>query len=89
MPFVIVPVGVNDGHFQAIHQPNRVNPQFSVLETIIDPLNSGSIENVLCILKSDLMAFDIAAVPLWISSVSHLVYLHNVNMLCKPFSSLL
>jgi hypothetical protein len=62
MALVIVSVGINDGRFQAIHKPNRVTPQFSVLETIIDFLNGRPFKDALRILKSDLGPFEVATV---------------------------
>jgi len=80
---VIVAVSVNNRDLQTIHKANGVNSDFAIIKAIIYSFNGWPLENPACILKGDFSPFDIAPVLLVIPSVSHLVYLHNANILCK------
>lgn len=78
--FVFVFICVNHRNFQAIHQANRIDANFAVVETVIDFFYRWPIENALRILEGDPMPDEIAAIFLSVPTVAHIVYLHNVNI---------
>ena len=79
-PFVVVFIRVNHRNFQAVHQANRIDSNFAVVETVINFFNRRPIENPPRILESDPMQDEIAAVFLSVPTVAQTLYLHNVNI---------
>jgi len=84
-PFVVVFILVNHRNFQAVHQANRIDANFAVVEAVIDFFYRWPIENALRILESDPMPDEIAAIFLSVPTVAHILYLHNVNTRGQSF----
>ncbi len=78
--FVFVFIRVNHRNFQTVHQANRMDASFAVVEAVINFFHCWPIENALRILESDPMPDEIAAIFLSVPTVAHIVYLHNVNI---------
>jgi hypothetical protein len=45
LPFVVIPIGIDDGDLDAVHQPYRINPHLAVIEPIIDPFHGWTVED--------------------------------------------
>jgi hypothetical protein len=78
--FVFVFICVNHRNFQAIHQANRIDSNFAIVETVINSLHRRSIENPLRVFERDPVPDQIAAIFLPVPTVAHTMYLHNVNI---------
>jgi hypothetical protein len=78
--FVVVFIRVNHRNFQAVHQANRIDSALAVVETVINPLNRRPVEDTCSIFKGNPMSDEIATVLLSVPTVSHFMYLHNVNI---------
>src|SRR4051794_2492480 len=59
VPLVVVPVGIDHRDFDAVHQPDRINPNLTVFEAVIDPLNARPFKNPSSIREADRMPTDI------------------------------
>src|SRR5437588_4915625 len=79
-PFAIVFILVNHSDLQAVHKADRINSNFAIIETIIDPLDSQALENALSVSEGNSVPSNIAAVFPFIPSVAHKTYSQNVNI---------
>ncbi len=78
-PFVIFSVDIDDRYFPSLHQPDRVDSLLTVVEAVIDSFEGRAFEDAHSVCKRYSVQDDVAAVLLFIPSVMHDVYLHNVN----------
>src|SRR5260370_37334378 len=63
---VLIPVSIDDRDLDAVHEPDRVDANFAVLEPIIDLLDGGSGANPHCIREADRMPAEGRDVPIGI-----------------------
>jgi len=77
-PFVIVFIRINHRNFQAVHQANRIDSAFTVVETVIDFLDRWPIENPHRMLEGDPMSDNIAAVLLYPDFSANCIYTMSI-----------
>src|SRR5216684_993063 len=68
---VLIPVSIDDRDLDAVHEPDRVDANFAVLEPIIDLLDGGSVENPHCIREADRMPEDVGEFLIGIPGEPH------------------
>ena len=64
-------IGVYHRDFDAIHQSDRIDPGFTVLEAIVYTLDSGAFKNACRICKRDRMPADVRKVLFGIPGEPH------------------
>jgi hypothetical protein len=82
-PFVIRLVGIDHCDFEAVDQADGIDPSLAVVEAIIHPFEGRTFENAGRVGKGYAVDRQVAAVLCFVPSVSHRVYLHNVNIQAK------
>jgi hypothetical protein len=80
-PLLFIHIHGDDRKLQPFHEPNGVNAPFPVIIAIVYALQCGTIENAHCVLESDPVQLQVAAILAIVPSVSYGVYLHNVHIL--------
>ena len=73
-------IGVDHRDFQAVHQPDGVNSDLFVIETVIDLFQRWPLENSLGIFERDAVTVEVGFVLVFVPSLAHGLYLHNVNI---------
>jgi hypothetical protein len=66
--FIVIPIGVDHRNFDAVDEPNRINPDFAVLKAIIDPFHGGAFEYPHCICERDGVPTDVGKILVLIPS---------------------
>src|SRR5712671_1312411 len=80
-PLVILfSVGINYCYFQPTNQSDCIDSILTVVKSIIRDFDGRTFENPDRIFESNSTQLTVAAVLSFVPSVSHIVYLHNVNI---------
>src|SRR5580700_826691 len=79
-PLVFFPVGINYCDFQPVDEPDGIDSILAVVEPVIRTFEGRAFENPNCVFEGNAPRLPVAAVLLFIPSVFHIVYLHNVNI---------
>jgi len=83
-PLILPAVGVNHRNFQAVHHADRVYAPFALVEAVVGPLDGRALEDSRRIFESDSMQPEVEAILLFVPTIMHSVYLHNVNIRSEP-----
>src|SRR5205807_1185609 len=75
----VISVGVDDRNLQAIDQSDGIYADFAIVETVIHSFDGRPFENPRRIFECNPMQLEVAAVLLFVPTILHIVYLHNVN----------
>jgi len=78
--FFITSVRVNYRDFKPVYQVDCLHSRFAVIETIVYLLNRRPIKDPLRVLESNAMPRKVAAVLPFVPTITHSVYLRNVNI---------
>src|SRR5437867_8007100 len=79
----MVSISVDHRDFHTVHKANGIHTNFAIVETVISPFNRWPLENLYCILKSNVVPPKILKILFVRPSVAHGIYLHNVNIIGK------
>jgi hypothetical protein len=78
MSLIWVAIGIDYRDLDAVHEADRIDMQFAVVEAVIGPLHGRSVEDPPCILESDTMPANVRGVLGRIPREPHPAFLENV-----------
>lgn len=73
-------IRVDHRDLQAVYKADGVHPDFAIVEAVIDLFNCRPLKNPHRILERHPMQREITAILVFIPSITHHTYLHNVNI---------
>jgi hypothetical protein len=73
--FVVIPIGIDDRDLDAAYESDRVDADFPVVKTIVDPFDRRGVENPDGICEPDRMVTDVRNVLVRIPGEPHGAYL--------------
>jgi hypothetical protein len=79
-PFFMVSIGVNHRDFKTVHKANGIDPNFALVETLIDPFNSGPLKKSASHPRKQCRAVRCCCGFFFVPTRVPSVYLHNVNI---------
>jgi hypothetical protein len=79
-PFVIRFVDIDHRNFQAVYNADGINARLAVVEPVIHFFEGWTVEDADGVSKGYAVHCDVAPVLIFIPTISHGVYLHNVNI---------
>lgn len=77
---MVISICINYGYFKSIHKANGVNAYFTIINSIVFLLNGNAFKYAHSVLKLNLVLGKIMKIFLFCPSITHILYLHNVNM---------
>ncbi len=73
-------VGINCCYFKPVNQPDGIDSILTVVKSVIRSFDRWAFEDPDCVFESYVVKREVVAILLFVPSVAHGVYLHNVNI---------